>query len=471
MRPPPGRICWIRHLPTSGRPSGSRADAPHRNSMVRQWSFELPSNSGEDCNCLVPLKQSSLAASLRMAFRRLHSARRRRHRRRRALAQARHARLPAPDRRPIQLSGLSAEVTVRRDEHGVPHIQAANLDDLFAAQGYVTAQDRLWQMDMTRRYVAGEIAEVLGKSLVPHDRVQRLLEMRPKAEHIVAGLSDRDRRFLEDYARGVNAFIAAHQDTLPAEFRPAHVQAQTLAARRLGAHPARHGADGGRALGHQARTRTGPRQARPHARREPLPCRFLARPPTHRRRPRPHHTPAENPRRPPRRIPNQTRRTYSSSAKFSATTPATAAPSAPTNGPSPAPTPPPENPSCPTTCTSPTRSPTSGTKSISSAGQTSTSPESPTPARPSSPPVITTTSPGDSPRSTATPRTSTSRRSTTTTNTNPRTAGSPSSSPRDHPRPRRQRHRRRRRPDRSRPHHHPRHRTRTARAHAPVVGL
>ncbi len=119
----------------------------------------------------------------------------------------------------IQISGLSAEVTVRRDEHGVPHIQAANLDDLFAAQGYVTAQDRLWQMDMTRRYVAGEIAEVLGKGLIAHDRVQRLLEMRPKAEQVVASMNDRDHRFLDDYARGVNAFIAAHQDTLPAEFR------------------------------------------------------------------------------------------------------------------------------------------------------------------------------------------------------------------------------------------------------------
>lgn len=118
-----------------------------------------------------------------------------------------------------KLSGLSAEVTVRRDEHGVPHIQAADLDDLFTAQGYVTAQDRLWQMDMTRRYVAGEIAEVLGKGLVAHDRVQRMLEMRPKAEQIVATLNERDRRFLDDYARGVNAFIATHQDNLPAEFR------------------------------------------------------------------------------------------------------------------------------------------------------------------------------------------------------------------------------------------------------------
>jgi penicillin amidase len=117
-----------------------------------------------------------------------------------------------------QLPGLAAEVTVRRDQHGVPHISAVSLDDLFVAQGYVTAQDRLWQMDVTRRYVAGEAAEVLGARLVPHDRVQRLLEMRPTAERITAALSARDRRFLEDYARGVNAFIAAHQDTLPAEF-------------------------------------------------------------------------------------------------------------------------------------------------------------------------------------------------------------------------------------------------------------
>ncbi len=118
-----------------------------------------------------------------------------------------------------QLSGLSAQVTVRRDEHGVPHIAAANLDDLFTAQGYVTAQDRLWQMDLTRRYVSGETAEVLGKALVSHDRIQRLLQMRTVAERIVANFNSRDRRYFEDYAKGVNAFIAAHPDTLPAEFR------------------------------------------------------------------------------------------------------------------------------------------------------------------------------------------------------------------------------------------------------------
>ncbi len=118
-----------------------------------------------------------------------------------------------------RLPGLSSAVTVRRDQHGVPHIEAATLDDLFEAQGYVTAQDRLWQMDMARRSAAGELAELLGKKLVEHDRMQRVLQMRATAERMTASLSERDRRFFEDYARGVNAFIDSHRDHLPAEFR------------------------------------------------------------------------------------------------------------------------------------------------------------------------------------------------------------------------------------------------------------
>ena len=119
----------------------------------------------------------------------------------------------------LRLRGLSATVTVRRDQHGVPHIQASTLDDLFMAQGYVTAQDRLWQMDMARRIASGDASEVLGSSLVEHDRVERTLLMRETAEHIVANLSENDRRYLEDYAHGVNIFIATHEENLPAEFR------------------------------------------------------------------------------------------------------------------------------------------------------------------------------------------------------------------------------------------------------------
>jgi penicillin G amidase len=119
----------------------------------------------------------------------------------------------------LRLPGLTAPVTVRRDHHGIPHIEAASLDDLFEAQGYVTAQDRLWQMDMARRMAAGEGAELLGSKLVEHDRVQRVLGIRANAERLTTTLSERDRRYYEDYARGVNAFIDQHQQDLSPEFR------------------------------------------------------------------------------------------------------------------------------------------------------------------------------------------------------------------------------------------------------------
>ncbi|MFP5229550.1 MAG: penicillin acylase family protein, partial [Acidobacteriota bacterium] len=119
----------------------------------------------------------------------------------------------------VLVHGLSASVTVRRDQHGVPHIQAANLDDLLFAQGYVTAQDRLWQMDMARRMAAGEAAEVLGSKLVDHDRMQRVLAIRATAERLTASLPPEQRRLFDDYAHGVNAYIGSHMDRLPAEFR------------------------------------------------------------------------------------------------------------------------------------------------------------------------------------------------------------------------------------------------------------
>src|SRR4051794_13431336 len=119
----------------------------------------------------------------------------------------------------VRLEGLSAPVMVRRDGHGVPHIEAAGEDDLFTAQGYVPAQDRLWQMDLYRRNANGELAEILGGSLVNHDVAQRVLGFRKTARRVYASLPADDRRRMDDYARGVNLFIAQHQDTLPAEFR------------------------------------------------------------------------------------------------------------------------------------------------------------------------------------------------------------------------------------------------------------
>ena len=119
----------------------------------------------------------------------------------------------------VKVPGLSARVTVIRDGHGVPTIGAANFDDLFFAQGYVMAQDRLWQMDMMRRFAAGEVSEILGDAFLPHDREQRILGLRVAARKALEVSSAQNRSHFEAYARGVNAYIESHRDRLPIEFR------------------------------------------------------------------------------------------------------------------------------------------------------------------------------------------------------------------------------------------------------------
>jgi penicillin G amidase len=126
--------------------------------------------------------------------------------------------LPQLDGR-LQVGSLSSPVTVTRDSHGVPTIEAASLDDLFFAQGYVTAQDRLWQMDVMRRFGSGELSEILGEDTLKLDQEQRILGMRDAARKSLAMASPRDRGFFEAYARGVNAYIAARSTRLPIEFR------------------------------------------------------------------------------------------------------------------------------------------------------------------------------------------------------------------------------------------------------------
>ena len=122
----------------------------------------------------------------------------------------------------LHVAGLAAPVTVIRDGHGVPHIRAASVDDLAFAQGFVTAQDRLWQMDMLRRHAAGDFAEILGPSMLAHDEAQRLQQVRNTADRITAQLPADELRYLNDYARGVNAFIASNSAHLPAEFAVLH---------------------------------------------------------------------------------------------------------------------------------------------------------------------------------------------------------------------------------------------------------
>jgi len=122
----------------------------------------------------------------------------------------------------VSVPGLSAPVSVTRDSQGVPTIEAANLDDLFFAQGYVTAQDRLFQMDLMRRAAAGELSEVVGDVALKHDRQQRILGIRAAAEKGLAATTPEDRQQFNAYVQGVNAFIKWHRDRLPLEFRLLH---------------------------------------------------------------------------------------------------------------------------------------------------------------------------------------------------------------------------------------------------------
>ncbi len=117
------------------------------------------------------------------------------------------------------LPGLSAPVTIQRDPHGVPYLHAATLDDLVLAQGYVTAGDRLFQMDTLRRHAAGTLAEIFGSAVLPHDRLQRTLQVRAAADRALAQLPPDQLHLLEVYARGVNAAIAQQRGRLPIEFR------------------------------------------------------------------------------------------------------------------------------------------------------------------------------------------------------------------------------------------------------------
>jgi len=124
----------------------------------------------------------------------------------------------------LNLPGLQARVTVRRDERGIPYIEAANDTDLHFAQGYVTASDRLWQMDFLRRTARGELAEVLGagpnNAALEQDKQHRTLGFTAEAEAEVAQASAQSRALFEAYAAGVNAYInSLDAKALPPEFQ------------------------------------------------------------------------------------------------------------------------------------------------------------------------------------------------------------------------------------------------------------
>jgi penicillin amidase len=125
---------------------------------------------------------------------------------------------PLPQRSGAISAPVAAPVTVSFDTLGVPHIRAASQEDALIAQGYVTAQDRLWQMDSLRRYAAGDLAEIVGPAALDSDRESRQLRLRRIAEEGYTRLTPEDRAAFAAYALGVNRFIATHRDNLPVEF-------------------------------------------------------------------------------------------------------------------------------------------------------------------------------------------------------------------------------------------------------------
>src|SRR5262247_1694115 len=113
----------------------------------------------------------------------------------------------APMSGTVAVAGLSAPVRVTRDRWGVPHLYAASRDDLFLAQGFVQAQDRLFQMDLWRRSGQGRLAEVLGASFIERDAMTRRVQYRgdPTVEWERYGPDA--RAIATAFVRGINAYV------------------------------------------------------------------------------------------------------------------------------------------------------------------------------------------------------------------------------------------------------------------------
>jgi len=125
---------------------------------------------------------------------------------------------PLPQRDGTVGAPVSRAVRVERDAAGMPHISAEIDEDLYFAQGFVTAQDRFWQMETYRRMAAGELAEIAGASALESDREFRRLRISRIAEQRARSVTGEDRAVLAAYARGVNHYLETHADRLPLEF-------------------------------------------------------------------------------------------------------------------------------------------------------------------------------------------------------------------------------------------------------------
>ena len=119
----------------------------------------------------------------------------------------------------ISVPGLQKPVRVLRDEWGIAHIYAETQDDLFFAQGFTAAQDRMWQMDLWRRTGEGKLAEILGENAIERDRFARLLRYRGDMKAEYESYAPDAKQIIEAVVRGVNFYIESHHDRLPIEFQ------------------------------------------------------------------------------------------------------------------------------------------------------------------------------------------------------------------------------------------------------------
>ena len=118
----------------------------------------------------------------------------------------------------VHLKGLHETVEVITDRYGVPHIYAQNEDDLFFAQGYIHAQERLWQMEFNRRIGSGRLSEIFGELALEPDRFARRVGMHRASAAAAEQLPEDSKRIFCAYAQGVNAFIENNKNKLPIEF-------------------------------------------------------------------------------------------------------------------------------------------------------------------------------------------------------------------------------------------------------------
>ena len=122
----------------------------------------------------------------------------------------------------ISIPGLKEKVTIVYDSALIPHIYAGNDEDLFAAQGYITARNRLWQMEFQTHAAGGRVSEIVGKAALDFDRTQRRLGMVYAAETSVKSMENNPvaKTMVDNYTKGVNAYIQSlSYEQLPIEYK------------------------------------------------------------------------------------------------------------------------------------------------------------------------------------------------------------------------------------------------------------